>query len=116
MGRNGAMKPKVERVPAPGDLSEQAKALWGAVMPSRVKAPERVALLEQALRAYDRANGAGRGIAAAGLTTTTKTTGAVHIHPLVKVERESRALFAKLWAQLGLDRERWRGEEGWAGD
>jgi hypothetical protein len=25
------------------------------------------------------------------MTSTTKTTGAVHLHPLLKVERESRA-------------------------
>jgi len=37
-----------------------------------------------------------------GLTTTTKTTGAIHLHPCLKVERENRALFAKLWHQLGL--------------
>lgn len=41
----------------------------------------------------------------AGLTTTTKTTSTVHVHPLVKVERESRAQFTKLWAGLTLHHE-----------
>ena len=34
------------------------------------------------------------------MTFTTKTTGTVHLSPMVKVEREQRALFAKIWSGL----------------
>jgi len=37
-----------------------------------------------------------------GMTTTTKTTGAVHLHPLLKVEKESRQQFLRAWAAMGL--------------
>ena len=36
------------------------------------------------------------------MITTTKTTGAVHVHPLLKVEREARQLFLRTWSILGL--------------
>ena len=53
------------------------------------------------------ADEARRAIETEGLVTTTKTTGAVHVHPLVKVEREARAQFMKIWGELQLrwDRE-----------
>ena len=34
-------------------------------------------------------------------STSSAVSGALHVHPLVKVERENRALFARLWEQLG---------------
>jgi hypothetical protein len=39
-----------------------------------------------------------RIVDAEGATFTTKSTGAVHIRPEVRIERESRQLFARLWA------------------
>ena len=60
-------------------------------------------MVTEALRALDRADQAAAILEAEGLTFTTATTGAVHVHPLLKVERESRAMFAKLWADLHLD-------------
>ncbi len=66
------------------------------------EAPERLALLQAALEALDRADSARITVETEGMTSTTKTTGAVHIHPLVKVERESRAQFMRAWDQLGL--------------
>jgi phage terminase small subunit len=50
----------------------------------------------------DRADQAREAVADEGLTTKTKTTGAVHVHPLVKVEREARQQFAKCWNDLDL--------------
>jgi hypothetical protein len=41
-------------------------------------------------------------LAAATLTTTTETTKAVHVHPLVKVEREARQQFVRIGSDLGL--------------
>ena len=49
-----------------------------------------------------------------GMTTKTQTTGAVHIHPLVKVEREARSIFAKIWGLLKLEwDDNIDGEEEW---
>jgi hypothetical protein len=50
----------------------------------------------------DRAEQARLELAAATLTTTTETTKAVHVHPLVKVEREARQQFARIWSDLAL--------------
>lgn len=59
-------------------------------------------MLQVALESLDRADQASAEIQKHGMTSTTKTTGAIHVHPLVKVERESRALFAKLWGVMNL--------------
>lgn len=89
--------------PAAGHLSEKSRQLWAELVPSRAKSPGRRVLLQTALEALDRADEAREAIAASGLTTTTKTTGAVHVHPLVKVEREARQQFAKIWSDLHFD-------------
>ena len=91
-----------DEFPAPSHLSDRSRSLWASIVPERGKSPGRLALLQAALEALDRADSAIAEIATAGLTTTTKTTGAVHVHPLVKVEREARAQFASIWNQLGL--------------
>ena len=85
---------------APPHLSERLKTLWRAVVPSRAKSAERQALVIVALDALDLADECRVQVRAEGLTTVTKTTGAVHIHPLVKVEQEQRSLFSKIWGQL----------------
>jgi hypothetical protein len=71
-------------------------------------------LLTVALEALTRAETAAKLIECEGMTSVTKTTGAIHLHPLVKVERESRALFAKIWSQLHL--EWWQPTDGKRGD
>lgn len=70
-----------------------------------MKGPGRLALLEQALRARDRAEECRALIAAQGLVTITKRTGAVHVHPLVKAEKDARAGFAKLAGLLRFARD-----------
>jgi phage terminase small subunit len=105
-----------ERFEPPAHLSDRAKALWSALVPDRARSIGRLTLLQAALEALDRADSARKTIGTGGLTTTTKTTGALHIHPLVKVEREARQQFARIWEQLsfgfdgnedGMDLERW---------
>ncbi|MCO6044638.1 hypothetical protein NG895_12040 [Aeoliella sp. ICT_H6.2] len=86
----------------PAHLTARTQALWRSVVPKRAKTPERLAMLQTSLEALDRADGARAEVERTGMTTTTKTTGAVHLHPLLKVERESRQLFSKLWKDLGL--------------
>jgi P27 family predicted phage terminase small subunit len=84
-------------LPPPAHLSERAKALWIRVVPERATAPERLAVIQAALEALDQADAAAALIREQGMTTTTRTTGAVHVNPLVKVEREAREQFTKLW-------------------
>jgi phage terminase small subunit len=91
-----------DRFAPPKHLSERARQLWLELVPSRCRSIGRLTLLCSALESLDRADTAREAIGPAGLTTTTKTTGAVHVHPLVKVERESRQQFARIWCDLGL--------------
>jgi len=86
----------------PGHLSDRAQALWTEFVPSRARSVGRLTLLTVALEAYDRAEAARLVVAADGMTTKTKTTEAVHAHPMLKIERESRQQFAKIWHDLGL--------------
>ena len=91
----------------PSGLSGRAEAVWKDVVPRRARSVGRLSILEEALRALDRADQCRRLIEAEGLTTTTKTTGAVHVHPLAKLERESRQQFIRAMDILSL---RWDNE------
>jgi phage terminase small subunit len=59
-------------------------------------------LLEQMLAAYDRAEQSRVQIEDAGLTVTTERSGVSHANPLLRIERESRALLARLATTLNL--------------
>ncbi len=87
----------------PKHLSDRSKCLWSEIVGARVINPGRVALFQTALEALDRADEAREGIETQSLTTVTETTGAVHVNPLLKVERENRQLFSKIWGTLCLD-------------
>jgi len=87
----------------PAGLSERSQKLWCAMVPGKAQSPGALVMVEQALRALDRADEAGRAIDTEGLTSLTEATGAVHVHPAVKIERENRALFARLWTSMHLD-------------
>jgi phage terminase small subunit len=91
-----------QRFSPPEHLSDRSKALWAELVPKRSRSAGRLVLLQSALEALDRADQARLELAAATLTTTTETTKAVHVHPLVKVEREARQQFARIWSDLGL--------------
>lgn len=96
-------KPATPPPEPPDHLSERAKSLWRSVVPRRAKSPERLVTVQVALEALDRADGARLAIAEQGLTTVTKTTGAVHLNPLAKLEREARAQFLSAWSTLHLN-------------
>ena len=102
MRKKAIDEPKPEYPPAPTHLSERAAALWRELGPWRADTLGRRTLFQAALEALDRAEQARELIETAGLVSATKTTGALHIHPAVKVEREARAQFAAIWTQLGL--------------
>ena len=59
-------------------------------------------MLEQCLRALDRADECHRLLGTQELVSVTKTTGAQHLHPLLRVEKEARETFARLAGMLGL--------------
>jgi phage terminase small subunit len=88
--------------PPPEHLSEKSKTLWSSVVPSRGKSLGRLGLVTVALEALDRADEACAEIKRTGLTTITEKSGACHINPLLKLEKESRQMFAKIWVQLRL--------------
>ena len=94
----------------PGHLSDRSKDLWRTLGPTEVGSIERLTLFQAALESLDRADEARRTVAIEGMTFTTKGTGAVHVHPLLKTEREMRSQFTRIWDLLNL---RWKkGLEG----
>jgi len=86
---------------APLHLSEAGKALWAAVV-SECRSSGRRALLLTALEARDRMLECRAILAKEGLTQTTTKTGAVHVHPLAKLETEARRQFTSIWTALHL--------------
>lgn len=86
----------------PSHLSQLSKELWKVHVGDRVRSPGRITAFQIGLEALDRANVAREILDEQGLTTTTKRSGVVHVHPMVKVEKESRQLFFKVWSNLGL--------------
>jgi len=92
----------------PEHLSERSKHLWREIAPNEARTIERQTLFQAALECLDRADEARRIVQEEGLTTKTATTGAVHIHPAVRVEREARAQFVKIWS--GVLNLQWNGE------
>ena len=89
----------------PSHLSAESKAIWRELVPTRAKNRERRELLTIALEARDRVADARRAVAKEGLTQTTKKTGAIHVHPMLKVERDARAQFLAAWIKLRFDVE-----------
>jgi phage terminase small subunit len=98
-------EPAITTAP-PRHLSARARQLWTSVVPVVIEAPEQLVLLAAALEALDRADLCRREIARAGMTTRTRGSGVLHVHPLVKVEAEARRQFTDLWARLRLGQER----------
>ncbi len=86
--------------PVPEGLSERSAKLWQAVVGPGTPIG-RAALIESALRSLDRADQARSELERAGLSVTTEG-GMVHLHPLLKIERDSRALFLSAWRSLRL--------------
>ncbi len=90
------------RAEPPDYLSHESKDLWREVVPRHDRGPGWLVILTQALITWDRCEEARKELEVQGLTTVTEATGAVHLNPLVKVERECRQQFIRLWSELGL--------------
>ena len=87
----------------PHGLSERSTTLWAELVPIRARSPERRQALEVALRALDRIDEIGASLDGADLVQKTRATGAHHLNPLLKAEKEARRDFTKLWRELGFD-------------
>lgn len=96
------MKAK-SNVEPPTHLSPRSCELWRQVA-GVMKTAGRLTLLQCALEALDDADEARVAVKAAGMTSATASTGAVHVHPAVKIEREARAQFLKIWTGLSLQK------------
>ena len=96
---------------APAHLSERSRELWSEVVAEKAATAGRRAQLLVGLEALDRAGQARERLNAEGLTTTTKSTGTIHVHPLVKVEKEAHAQFLLVCQTLGLGWERSGGDK-----
>lgn len=97
------MKQKPETPPPkpPAGLSEKSQSLWRAVV-GKAKTTGRQTLLQEALKALDRADQCRAVVDSEGLTSTTERSGAVHIHPAAAMELRFRAQFLTAWQGLGL--------------
>jgi hypothetical protein len=67
---------------------------------SAVESQRRKSHQEETLIARDRATEAGRKLKKREFMTEIKTMGSLQVNPLIKVERENRQLFARLWPNL----------------
>ncbi len=86
----------------PAELSDASKALWVELVPTHVRRPARRVLLEQALLALDRAAACRAVLNKAGLTVTCLGSRTLHVHPLVAVEQQARALAVQTLRALDL--------------
>ena len=98
-----AGEPKLPIPEPPGHLSERARELFSQVVPERIVTPRKVALLVVALESLDRAEAARLQVERDGMLLSVDRGKMPHAHPLLKVEKDSRALFARVWGELGLN-------------
>lgn len=91
--------------PPPDHLSPMAADIWREVVAVYLVDIEGLPMLEKALTQYDRARQARQEIEANGLTWTNPDSGAVHVNPAVKVERDAIKAFRLAWKELDLDIE-----------
>jgi len=99
-----ATVPELINTSPPGHLTATAQSIWAEIVPSRIKTPRVLVVLLAALEAFDRAGSAREAIKRDGMTTLS-ATGIPHVHPLLKVERDSRQQFVSVWKSLYLDKE-----------
>jgi len=96
-------KTAVIAVPVPpSHLSKRSQSLWRELVPSRARSTGRLTLLQVGLEALDRLSRIQSALDGAELTTTTKETGAVHLNPLLKAEKDARSTFVRAWTALSL--------------
>jgi phage terminase small subunit len=89
----------------PADLSLRAQAIWRDYLKGQDGGISAgwLRLLERACRASDLLDLLEQQLTAAPLVVTTKTTGAEHVNPLVKLKLDVGAEFDRLARQLRLE-------------
>lgn len=91
--------------PPPDSLSERSKDLWVRLVPGQVRSPARRQALAVALMGLDRLDQITAALRDQPLVKVTASSGAVHLHPLVRAESSARRDFLAIWERLSLDRE-----------
>ena len=86
---------------APDHLSAESVRLFESVTSDYELEPWHIGILTEALQSRDRAEQARRQLDADGLTVEGRF--GPRPHPLLSVERDHRATFARLLKSLGLD-------------
>jgi phage terminase small subunit len=89
-------------VDPPDHLSPASRELWTELVKEEVTTSARQMLLLTALESLDRSTSARQAIEKEGMVTVTDRSGMTHLNPLLRTERESKQLFAKIMAVLGL--------------
>jgi hypothetical protein len=85
----------------PRDFSPDTTAWLEAITSTYVLEDHHLRLLTLAAQAWDRCAEAGERLAQEGLTISGRE--GIKAHPCISIERDSRAAFARLIKQLGLD-------------
>lgn len=91
---------RANRPSAPSHLSKATKAWWKVTVAEFELAAHQVKLLQAACESWDRAQEAREAIAEHGLIVEGRY-GQPVANPAAVIEKESRALFGRLVAQLG---------------
>jgi phage terminase small subunit len=98
------MEKKNEIYPGPAaHLTQSSKRLWLELGPSRARSLGRQIKFQQALEMRDLTNEIRKAREAEGIIIVSKRSGLKHINPIVRIEKDCRKLFARLWSDLGLD-------------
>jgi P27 family predicted phage terminase small subunit len=97
---------------APSHLSKEAKKIWSEILAEYdISDAAGLRILRVALESFDRAQAARTAIDKDGMTVTDKF-GQVKPHPLLPIERDSRAAFLAGLKALNLDLEPLRDKPG----
>src|SRR5262245_22176067 len=89
---------------APKHLTPDSQSWWAAICEEYAMQSHHHRLLTLAAEAWDRAQQAREILDKDGITIEGRE-GGMRAHPCVAIERDSRAAFASLVKQLGLDDE-----------
>jgi P27 family predicted phage terminase small subunit len=92
------------KIRPPRHLSDESRLWFASVLKDYDLEPHHVRLLRAACESWDRAAQAREQLAKEGITFTDRH-GAVRPHPCCNIERDHRALFAKMLRELALDIE-----------
>jgi hypothetical protein len=97
--------PPVNVPTAPEGFSARALDLWVAETQGRTRSVGRRLLLEARCRHLTRADELAAIVEKEGPTVTTPRTGAVHAHPMIRLEQTERVAFVRLAKLLRLEWE-----------